>query len=222
MNDELPIFLSAGVPYAHPRRNLDGKTYICDAANVREAIRAVVKAVVPGRRLVFGGQEAITPFVWDMAHSLNAEDSITIYQSKLFANTAPPQARYFKNLVWTDSFLNANPDNESDRNQCLQTLRNEMINRIISHNPLSVLPPYEAAFFIGGMNGIEEEWELFRAKYPTTPVYPIGSTAGAAARLLKHSFSQASQTILWNHGHPNVKELEDELRYSRLFRSLLR
>jgi len=40
-----------------------------------------------------------------------------------------------------------------------------------------------AAIFIGGMEGVEDEYQLFKQAHPNSPVFPIAST-GAASRIL--------------------------------------
>jgi hypothetical protein len=67
---------------------------------------------------------------------------------------------------------------------------------------------FAAGVFIGGMEGVEEEYYLFREQHPDKPVFPIAST-GAAARILFERHSQ------------DQPELLDELRYLSLFRRLL-
>lgn len=211
-----PIFLSAGVPYPDPKRNPDGKKYICQATQVREAIRGLVSVVVRDRRLVFGGQPAVTRFVWDAANSLNAQDSVTIYQSKYFERTIPPQARFFSNLIWTPA------SDPNDVNRCLETMRHQMIvDRSYDPGGAELFPKYDGAVFIGGMDGVENEWNIFRKAYPSTPVFPIGSTAGAAKKLLVGPWSQAVLQIKWHSGVPQVSDLAGQLNYRRLFRLLI-
>ncbi len=213
-----PIFLSAGVPYPDPQRNPDGNIYSIQATLVREAIRGLVSAVALERRIVFGGQPAVTGFVWDAANSLDAQDSVTIYQSNFFRNRTPPQARFFKNLIWTP--------NDPDLNEALKMMRSQMIVKrsLVPDGPAS-FPEYDAAVFIGGLDGVEREWELFRQQYPRARVFPIGSTGGAAVRLLTigpwQQALQASPQITWHGQPPNSRDLLEELRYRQLFRSLL-
>lgn len=68
---------------------------------------------------------------------------------------------------------------------------------------------YAAAVFIGGMEGVEDEYALFRQYHPAAPCYPIAST-GAAARLLYDE-------------HPGEfdERLLTELSYNSLFKDLI-
>jgi hypothetical protein len=42
---------------------------------------------------------------------------------------------------------------------------------------------FDAAVFLGGMEGVETEYDTFRRLHPNKPAYPVAS-AGAAARTL--------------------------------------
>lgn len=68
---------------------------------------------------------------------------------------------------------------------------------------------FRAAFFIGGMEGVEEEYELFTAYHPKASVYPIAST-GAAAKILYEKSPEKYDPRLLN-----------ELTYTSLFKELL-
>lgn len=67
---------------------------------------------------------------------------------------------------------------------------------------------FDAGVFIGGMEGVEIEYDIFRRLHSDKPAYPIAST-GAAARVLfeKHT--------------PHRRDLMDDLCYLSLFRRLL-
>jgi SLOG cluster3 family len=44
---------------------------------------------------------------------------------------------------------------------------------------------YQAGVLIGGMEGVEEEFALFKQSYPKAAVLPIASTGGAALLVYK-------------------------------------
>lgn len=69
---------------------------------------------------------------------------------------------------------------------------------------------FVAAVFIGGMEGIEKEYDLFKEYHPNAPCLPIAST-GAAAKILYDE-------------HPGEfdERLLSELSYTSLFKELLR
>jgi hypothetical protein len=68
--------------------------------------------------------------------------------------------------------------------------------------------PFGAAVFIGGMDGVEEEWELFGQHFPDAPRIPVASTKGAAM-------------LLWRLHSRGQQDLNNELRYRTLFRKYL-
>ena len=189
-----PIFLAASVP------ERDLHLYVTDPIAIREAIRALVAETVRERLLVFGGHPAISPLVEHAAGSLNAVDNVRIYQSEFFRKVVPPVAQKFKNLVWT-------PEVPSDRDASLTLMRTQMITS----------EPFEVGVFIGGMDGLDEEWQLFTRHHPNAPAFPVASTEGAAR-------------LIWNPWTPpaalnlpaNVKDrLAQDLDYRLLFRDLL-
>ncbi|MFO0956396.1 MAG: hypothetical protein U0800_02885 [Isosphaeraceae bacterium] len=155
-----PIFLAASVP----ERDLD--KYAPEPVGIRDAIRALVAEVVRERLLVFGGHPAISPLVEHAARSLQAIDNVRIYQSEFFRASIPPVAQKFPNLTWTK----ADPQG---REASLTAMRNEMISS----------QEFAAGIFVGGMQGLVEEWEIFARLHPSTPAFPIASTEGAARNL---------------------------------------
>ncbi|MFI5460582.1 MAG: hypothetical protein ACHRXM_34645 [Isosphaerales bacterium] len=186
------IFLSASVP----ERELD--RYVPDPVAIREAVRALVAETVRDRMLIFGGHPAISPLVEHAARDLNATDNVHIYQSRFFESRIPDVAKKFKNLIWTNEV-------PGDRLASLTLMRNEMIRS----------EPFAAAVFIGGMDGLDEEWSLFSSIHPNAPALPVASTEGAARLLWQNWTPQAGLP-------PNAKiRLDQDLQYRLLFRDLL-
>ena len=73
--------------------------------------------------------------------------------------------------------------------------------------------PIRAGVFIGGMEGVEDEYELFRQIHPNLPAYAIAST-GAAAHIL-------FDTHLDQPPDPQLRPaLQHDLVYDALFHSL--
>jgi hypothetical protein len=205
-----PIFLSASVPYRAPA------LYVSDPVAVREAVRALVAHVVVQGPLVFGGHPAITPLVWEGARSLNAVDNVYIYQSERFRNLIPREAAFFKNLVWTPAVPKTPPDPNDpfDRQKSLEVMRDLMIRQRLAPDRGITLPEFEAGVFLGGMDGVEEEWDLFQRHYPRAPAYPVASTEGAA-RLLLDRPNVLARLRPWE------ELLKEELSYRSVFRELL-
>ena len=70
--------------------------------------------------------------------------------------------------------------------------------------------PFVGGFFIGGMEGVEEEFAMFSRFQPGFPAFPIASTGAAAAKLF-----DASPEL-----QRDQPELRDELSYLTLMRQL--
>jgi hypothetical protein len=210
-----PVFLSASVPYREPNM------YVADSIAIREAVRALVSVVVPTRRLIFGGHPAISPMVWEDAHSLDAASEVYIYQSRFFAPNVPPRALFFQGLdrlIWTP----AAPPHAPDRTASLALMRDAMIvrrildeQRVLDPSAPPEFPEYAAGVFIGGMDGVEDEWQLFRNHYPKVPALLVASTKGAALRLL----DDASNAALYDPWSRQL--LQRDRRYAHVFRQLL-
>jgi hypothetical protein len=189
-----PIFLAASVP----EHKLD--LYIPDPIAIREAIRALVAEIVRDRLLVFGGHPAISPLVEHAARTLNAIDNVRIYQSEFFRNVIPPVAKKFPNLIWT-------PEVPGDEVASLTRMREEIIGS----------QPFAAAVFIGGMEGLDEEWDLFTRIHPNAPAFPVASTEGAA-RLIWQNWTPPNLPSI----PADVKtRLDQDVQYRHLFRDLL-
>lgn len=183
------IFLSASVPYREPFVNY------FDAIAIRESVLALVSICVRERDLVFGGHPAISPLVEHAARSLGALNRVHIFQSNFFRDKIPPVAREFPNLHWTRK--------ASDISTSLTVMRKKMIG----------FRDYGAAVFIGGMEGLFEEVEIFKEAHPASPIIPVASTGGAAKDLLDRGEGPQSPTV--------IHSLKEENRYRMLLSELL-
>ncbi len=184
-----PVFLSASIP------SPDRDPVYMRSANlmaIREAVSALTLVVVPTTRLVFGGHPAISPLVHLAAERLGVPDHVFIYQSSFFQNVIPPSSLKFRHLIWTPAGV--------DRTSSLLRMRQEMITS----------EPFHAGVFIGGMEGVEDEFKLFQQYHPNALILAVAST-GAAARLL---FDQQP----WGSKDSG---LEHDVAYASLFRRLL-
>jgi len=155
------IFLSAGVP--DPKR---GPEYAAtaDSVAIGAAVSALVHITLGRRLLVWGGQPAITPMIWVVAHDIGVDYGrwVRLYQSKHFKDEFPEDNERFQNVTYT-------ADIEGDREKSLLVMRERMFSEHV----------FKAAVFIGGMGGIVQEYELFRRLQPQASVIPIVSTGGA-------------------------------------------
>ncbi|WP_180070321.1 hypothetical protein [Acinetobacter sp. YH16038] len=154
------IFLSASIPLA----DRDLKYFdTADNTAIRDAVIALARIALPKAELVWGGHPSITPLIKLVLEKqkLKVEDHVTLYQSNFF----PPENEYVGKIIRTEAL--------QDKASSLQLMREEMI---IKNN-------FCAAIFIGGMEGVEDEYKLFKEAHPDVPVFPIAST-GAASRIL--------------------------------------
>lgn len=187
------IFLSASIPIKG--RNEDRYLNTADLFAIRDSVRALATVVIPKTRLVWGGHPAITPlirFVVTNFMQKNIQDHVTVYQSAFFTQQFPKDNDFFENVRITE--------NRGERESSLVEMRLRMFteNRFL------------AGVFIGGMNGVEDEFHLFREVHPEAAIFPIAST-GAAAKIIYESI------------HPKLNErLANDYAYMALFRSLFK
>lgn len=160
------IFLSASVP-------LVGRGSYHETANpflIQCAVRELVIAVIRQHKIVWGGHPAITPMIWSICEDLGVDysGSVVLYQSTFFKDRYPEENDRFHNVVFTNAVAD-------DRDASLLLMREEMLSR----------DDLVAAVFIGGMEGVEAEHELFRQFHPAAKVLPVPSPGGAALNLAK-------------------------------------
>lgn len=163
------IFLSASIPL--PERD---PQYIetADIIAIRDAVVALATTVLPYHRIVWGGHPSITPLIYYVMQKLDIriQDHVTLYQSKLFEKYFPEDNNNFSNVVLTDIV-------ENDRDKSLLLMRERMLSDF----------QFSAAVFIGGMDGIETEYKMFKERYPEALLLPIAST-GAATKVVYDNF----------------------------------
>lgn len=184
------IFLSASIPL--PER--DPKYYeTADIIAIRDAVIALASNVLLKHRIIWGGHPSITPLIYyvierTIINKLNREDwaieltkkeedsiqselkakiqdHVILYQSLYFKDYFPPENDKFNNVRLTE--------NVGDIHSSIQLMRHKMI----SENEFS------AAVFIGGMDGIEVEYKMFRTYHRDSILLPIAST-GAATKIV--------------------------------------
>lgn len=188
----MPIFLSASVPDAarDPRYHDTS-----DVIAIRDAVRALVTVVLPHGRLIWGGHPAITPLVRVVAEGIGATDErrVTLYQSRYFRRKAPKDNAAFESVVWT-------PATRGDPERSIAVMRERMLGS----------EQFRAGVFIGGMEGVEVEYEMFRRLHPDAVAAPVASTGAAAAAIFARDRARFPA------------ELETDLAYPTLFRKVLR
>lgn len=184
----IDIFLSASVPL--PKRN---RHYFetADVLAIREAIKALVEIVLPIGRITCGGHPAITPLLAFFVREAGLDrDHLTIFQSRFFEHVLPKENAEFQDVRMIDAV-------GDDRERSLLAMRIAMIES----------RAFAAAVFIGGMEGVSAEAELFAQLRPGVAMLPIASTGGAAVDVFRKATFPT--------------ELASELTYNTLFRRLL-
>ena len=166
------IFLSASMPTKdRDHRFFDSADFIA----IRDAVVALVNAIIPNYKLVWGGQPAITPIIHDIfkKRGFDYNKHITIYQSNYFSGEMPKENQQFDNVILTQE-VRCHADKKRNISESLAIMRK----RMLTDNPIY------AGVFIGGMEGVLDEYKLLM-KYSNekAEVYPIAST-GAAALIL--------------------------------------
>ncbi len=192
------IFLSASVPL--PERH--PKYYdTADIIAIRDAVIALTSLVLGKHRIIWGGHPSITPLIYFVIEKtiqnridktldeLNSEEKkealfneikkeisnhVTIYQSLFFKDKFPEDNDKFENIVFTE--------NVGDIHSSIQIMRNEMLSK----------NEFAAAVFIGGMDGIEVEYNMFKELHPKALMLPIAST-GAATKIVFDSLASEDE-----------------------------
>jgi hypothetical protein len=159
------IFLSASVP-------IQGRGDFFETADpflIQFAVRELMTVCLGRRRIVWGGHPAITPMVWAVCESLdvNYASAVKLYQSRFFEEWFPEENRRFLNVHFTEAVPN-------NRAASLDLMRREMLSE-----------PFEAGVFIGGMEGIFDEFKLFKELHPAATVVAVSAPGGAAMQLGK-------------------------------------
>ncbi|HTN18469.1 MAG TPA: hypothetical protein VL092_12345 [Chitinophagaceae bacterium] len=158
------IFLSASIPFKERNPKYFDSA---DIVAIRDAVIALASIVLPKHRLIWGGHPSITPIIYYVMEkmNLNVQEHVILYQSKFFEHLFPKDNNRFQNVTLTD--------NLGEMSESIRHMRNRMFQE----------NKFTAAVFIGGMEGIEDEFKMFREFHPDALLLPIAST-GAAARIV--------------------------------------
>jgi hypothetical protein len=158
------IFLSASVPVV-------GRGTYYETANpflIQSAVRELVISVIRDHQIVWGGHPAITPMIWTICKDLNVDysKSVVLYQSRFFEDRFPEENAEFGNVIVVDAIPN-------DREASLLRMREAMLSR----------EDLRAAVFIGGMEGVEAEYSIFKRFHPHRKTLLVPAPGGAARQL---------------------------------------
>jgi hypothetical protein len=175
------IFLSASVPLP------DRKPKYFETADIiaiRDAVVSLASVALTSHRLVWGGHPSITPIINHVIQKLglNIQDHMTIFQTKFYQHIFPEDNNQFDNVIQTED--------TGEKDSSLLIMRNAMFSYC----------EFEAAIFIGGMDGVEDEFELFREFHPRTKLFPIAST-GAASKIIYDKFRFDDKRLLEDYAY---------------------
>lgn len=180
------IFLSASIPL--PERD---EKYIgtADIIAIRDAVIALTTVVLPQHRLIWGGHPSITPLIYYVMErlNLNIQEHITLYQSRFFEKYFPEDNNKFENIVFTDVV-------DNDREKSLLYMRHKMLDE----------SEFSAGIFIGGMEGVEEEYDMFIEKHPKALVLPIASTGAGAKKIYDERFTDNNERLVKDYAYMSL------------------
>lgn len=200
----LNLFLSASIPLA----DRDKKYYnTIDIIAIRDAVRALAATVLPHAMLVWGGHPAITPLFRSvlLRMDVKVKSHVTSYQSKFFIGEFPEDNECVENICLTDMVRRRT--REKTRNASLEEMRRRMLTE---HE-------YAAGIFIGGMEGVEDEFKLFKKYNSAAFCIPVASTGGAAFELFESK--EKSGGIVLPEGFESQR-LKYDFDYRSLFLDL--
>lgn len=193
------IFLSASIPnkYRNPKYWESS-----DLIAIRDSIISLVNICLYNKiRIIWGGHPAITPLVYQAVKLFTSDNSscdfyelkksiqeyVHIYQSKFFENKFPPDNNQFENIILIDS-------KPKDRDGSLAIMRDAMIKST----------EFLAGVFIGGMEGVEEEYKIFIETHPNAIRLPIASTGAAALLLYEKDINDYEQDLKTNYAYNSL------------------
>lgn len=104
--------------------------------------------------------------------NMDIQDHVTLYQSKFFERFYPEDNNKFENVILTPVL--------DGRESSLRLMRELMLGG----------KEFAAGIFIGGMEGVEEEYEMFRQFHPHAMLIPLASTGAAAKILYRNDINQ--------------------------------
>jgi hypothetical protein len=203
------VFLSASIP--DPGR-WSGPF---DALAITDAVVAAARAVLTSAGgLVTAAHPTIAPLMLYVAREFpdirEVEPPIVVYQSRLFGDVLPP-ATYelaeggLAELRWTEAFPGDEPE-PGKWERSLLTLRETMLR---DADPI-------AAIFVGGMEGIRQEFDIFRQLHERRPAYAVGRPGGEAASLVSLGPPSLAEDLATSESYPALlRRVIDDIASTR-------
>jgi hypothetical protein len=193
--DGATVFVSASIP--NPER-WDGAF---DPLAITDSVVALARVFLStGAQLVTAAHPTIAPLLLYVAAELPPDHPrrIVTYQSRLFKDVLPPATQGFAEeqvgeFVWTDAVAGERPI-PGEWHESLAAMRTQM---------LSESKPAAAAF-VGGMEGISDEFGLFKRLFPHAPTYAAGRPGGEATALVEASPDALREELAESAVYPAV------------------
>ena|SRR5215467_13011824 len=189
--NNINILVSASVP--SKERSEEFRKVKDAQSNIEEAIIAVSRSIFfAGGRIIMGGHPSISPLIAMVSTEFQhgpkdgsagketKQKPLKIYQSRAFEGFLPDSTFVlynsgFAEIQWVNAVNNEKFNPEIKGPQCrnsLAQLRSMMINEDL-----------DAMVCIGGMEGVIEEFSLFRKMKSRKPIFLFKNTGGAAYNL---------------------------------------
>lgn len=223
------VFLSASVPNPEGAEKYQRVRYA--EVQIMEAVVSLSRAVIgAGGTLVFGGHPTISPLVamiaWEYRLPGDAELSntlvgdgvpysqVVIYQSEAYREVVPHDTWQLFNsgaarLNWTPAIGGECFDpRQAGQPQCAESLKRMRLAMLEEQRPVAMV-------CIGGMEGVEEEAQLFRSVSPSRPRYAFSCTGGAASLLCqsnKDFVREFDQEVLRRLNWKSSRESDDDIQ----------
>jgi hypothetical protein len=192
------VFVSASIP--DPAR-WSGEF---DSLEITDSVTAAARAILTeSGTLVTAAHPTIAPLLLYVAAEFpkTSRPSIVVYQSRLFQGTLPEATRRFEDagtgvIRWTSAADGETPE-PGQWNKSLEVMRQAM---------LTETDP-SAAIFIGGMDGITDEYLLFRAMFRNRPWYALGRPGGVARELAITDSARLRGRLLDGDVYPSLMRI---------------
>ena len=179
------VFLSASFPSGARAQRFPA----ADPAGIADAVSSLARAVFEADgRLVFGAHPTISPLVLQIAAELDKRARVDIYQSSWFEGQVPPETlrlvdQGYGRIVWTPA--------DDSRDESLSTMRRRMLSE-----------PIAGGVFVGGMEGVVDEHNLFASLHPAAPRLAFTAPGGAASTLQNESLPRSLSEALASARYP--------------------
>lgn len=214
-NYNFTLLLSASVP--SDKRDERFTKIKNSQIQIEEAVIGLTRNVFSaGGKIVLGGHPSISPLVAMVAteYSVNKEienlqisdieeKAINIFQSKAFKAVIPKETTSlfelgYSKIIWTDAIngeeFNPKIQMTAQCHKSLEFMRTEMMKGEI-----------DALVCIGGMEGVELEFAIFRKLHPNKPIFILKSTGGASKILADEYYNSNFVRILDDKDYSKIK-----------------